>query len=174
MTTFRPLAKNLLWLLYLRAALRLVLLWLPILIIMPLPFIGGFDGGQVGGYSLMNHRLVTTILWMLWGCLVLMSLMQSVWFPYLHYSVLGYCVGTNDLLVRRGVLFRTIHALPLSRIQHIDSLQGPLERILGLTSLSIYTASGGGADAVIPGLTNNDAATLRDQLLSHTDDDDGV
>ena len=72
-----------------------------------------------------------------------------------------------------GVLFRVWSSVPYTRIQHVDTRQGPIERALGLSRLLVFTASGMGADALISGLTEAEAARLRD-LLSRRGGDDGV
>lgn len=95
-----------------------------------------------------------------------------VW-PVLTYGALRYALREHDLWVQDGVLFRTWSSVPFTRIQHVDTRQGPLERALGLGRLLVFTASGMGADAQISGLTASEAARLRD-LLSRRGGDDGV
>jgi membrane protein YdbS with pleckstrin-like domain len=63
--------------------------------------------------------------------------------------------------------------VPTNRIQHVDVRQGPLEQWLGLSRVLVYTASGMGADGVIPGLNVETAEALRDQLV-RTEGDGGV
>ena len=55
----------------------------------------------------------------------------------------------------------------------MDTQQGPIDRILGLSSLQLYTASGVSADGSIPGLAEEEAERLRDEL-SKRGGDDGV
>jgi membrane protein YdbS with pleckstrin-like domain len=95
-----------------------------------------------------------------------------IW-PVLEYRFFRYDVREKDFLVQQGVLFRRSSAIPLHRIQHIDTHQGPIDRLLGLSTLLLYTASGVTADGTIPGLTESDAQELRD-ALSRREGDDGV
>ena len=95
-----------------------------------------------------------------------------IW-PILEYRFFRYDVREKDFLVQQGVLFRRSSAIPLHRIQHIDTHQGPIDRLLGLSTLLLYTASGVTADGTIPGLTESDAQELRD-ALSRREGDDGV
>ena len=76
-------------------------------------------------------------------------------------------------VIVHGVIVKEVTAIPLSRIQHVDTRQGILEQWFGLARLSIYTASGMGADGFIPGLTSEMADALRDRLV-RDDGDDGV
>ena len=107
------------------------------------------------------------------GGLIGMSLLLLVAWPPLEYRHWRYAVREHDLLVQHGVLFRRWSSIPLNRIQHVDTRQGPLERMLGLSRLLVYTASGVSADGSIPGLAEPVAEQLRDEL-SRRGGDDGV
>ena len=165
MTAYTPLSSSLLLLLYVRSALQLLFFWAPLLSLWGI----GLVSGSLDGSAAANLGLR-----FLWFATLTFTLLQTLWLPYLHFQVLGYALREDDLLVRRGVLFRTIYAIPLGRIQHVDTHRGPVERIFGLATISVYTASGGGADATIPGLTEQNAALLRDALLEKAEGDDGV
>jgi membrane protein YdbS with pleckstrin-like domain len=62
------------------------------------------------------------------------------------------------------------------RVQHVDSRKGPLERVLGLGRVVVYTAGSRGADVAIPGLLADRAddvqETLR-RLAIESEPDDG-
>ncbi len=98
--------------------------------------------------------------------------MVAVW-PALEYRAYRYEVRDHDLLVQSGVLFRRWSSIPHHRIQHVDTRQGPLERMLGLARLQLFTAAGVSADGSIPGLDEAEAERLRDEL-SQRGGDDGV
>ena len=91
----------------------------------------------------------------------------------MSWRAFGYEVREHDLFVSQGVLFRRTTSVPLSRIQHVDTRQGPLERLWGLSHLAVYTAAGMSADGSIPGLDEAMAAHLRDEL-GRRGGDDGV
>lgn len=84
--------------------------------------------------------------------------------PTLIWSHFSYSLRQSDLTVKRGVLFRRISTIPYSRIQHVDTHQGPLEQLFGLGQLHLFTASGMSADGTIPGLDFELAEKLRDVL----------
>jgi len=75
----------------------------------------------------------------------------------------GFAERNEDLLVRRGVLVRRLSVIPYGRMQFIDVTAGPLERSFGLATLRMHTAAAA-SDARIPGLEQDRAARLRDQL----------
>lgn len=97
----------------------------------------------------------------------------SMLWPALEYEYFRYGVREHDLLVQRGVIFRRRSSIPHNRIQHVDTRQGPIERLLGLSSVAVYTAAGMSADGSVPGLAEGEAEAMRDEL-SRRGGDDGV
>lgn len=75
----------------------------------------------------------------------------------------GYAERDDDLIVRRGVMFRRVSVVPYGRMQFVDVTAGPLERAFGLATVQLHTAAAA-TDARIPGLVAEEAARLRDQL----------
>ena len=77
----------------------------------------------------------------------------------------GYCEREDDLLVQRGVAFRRLSVVPYGRMQFVDVTAGPFERSFGLATVRMHTAAAA-SDARIPGLSEDDANHLRDQLAA--------
>jgi membrane protein YdbS with pleckstrin-like domain len=77
----------------------------------------------------------------------------------------GWALRQHDIIARSGVLWRSITALPLARIQHVETTHGPLERAHGLARLKLYTAGGLTADLVVIGLDRDAADQLREYLV---------
>ena len=88
----------------------------------------------------------------------------TLWAPR-RYRLTGYLVRDDDIQYRTGALWRRQTAVPVNRIQHVEITQGPIERMLGLARLVIYTAGGSGSDLAIPGLPADTAERLREQVL---------
>jgi uncharacterized protein len=107
------------------------------------------------------------------GILGLVLTIGAIWWPTLTFERWGYALTDRELLIQSGVLVRRATAIPAGRIQHVDTHQGPLDQALGLATLQVFTASGMGADGVIPGLDASEAKRLRD-LLVRAGGDDGV
>lgn len=105
--------------------------------------------------------------------LVLLIIQVGVW-PPLSYDRFRYAVRDQDLWIARGVLFRQQSVIPHARIQHVDTRQGPVERVFGLTRLLVFTASGLSADGGIPGLESSTAEALRDDLAGRVGGEDGL
>lgn len=77
----------------------------------------------------------------------------------------GFAERHEDLMVRRGVLVQRLSVIPYGRMQFIDVTAGPIERSLGLATVRMHTAAAA-SDARIPGLEQDVAARLRDQLAA--------
>jgi uncharacterized protein len=77
----------------------------------------------------------------------------------------GYAERAEDLLVKRGVMFRRMSVIPYGRMQYVEVTAGPFERAFGLATVQMHTAAAA-SDARIPGLPAAEAARLRDQLTS--------
>ncbi len=109
-------------------------------------------------------------LWALGPALLAVSL--ALYMPGAQWRGWSYRVGEIDLRIMHGVLWRTESVVPHARIQHVDTRQGPVERMFGLASVVVYTAGSVGARIGIPGLISADAEALRDRLaaLSGTED----
>ncbi|MDQ3607074.1 MAG: PH domain-containing protein [Gemmatimonadota bacterium] len=99
---------------------------------------------------------------------------EALFWPPVKYRAWSFAVRESDLFVSHGVLWRTTSVFPLTRIQHVDTRRGPLERWLGLARLIVYTAGVRGADLEIPGLALAEAEALRDYLAALSGGEDAV
>lgn len=77
----------------------------------------------------------------------------------------GYRLREDDLVMRRGILFQRVVAVPYGRMQLIDITHGPLDRAFGIAQLKLVTAAATTA-VVLPGLTQAAAEELRDTLIA--------
>jgi uncharacterized protein len=93
------------------------------------------------------------------------------WWPALAYRYASYRLGGRALEIRRGVLWRRVIDVPRSRIQHSDVSQGPLERLYGLGTLSVYTAGTSHALVRLYGLGHERALAIREHLMQAGEDD---
>lgn len=80
--------------------------------------------------------------------------------PY-QVRIHGWSEQDDDLLIRSGAIFRSVHAVPYGRLQFVTVDQGPLQRKFDLADVTITTA---GTKAAIHGLPAREATRLRDDL----------
>lgn len=78
-------------------------------------------------------------------------------------AAITYVERADDLVIRRGLLFRTTVVVPYGRMQFVDVEAGPLDRKLGIARVRLHTASPG-TQANIPGIETAQAALLQDRL----------
>lgn len=67
---------------------------------------------------------------------------RARWLAPLARSILGFGYTDEFVTSRDGLLSRRVVVVPLSRIQSVRVVQGPLQRRLGLASLHVDTAGG--------------------------------
>ena len=82
-----------------------------------------------------------------------------------RYAAWGYLEREDDLVVRRGVLLQRTSVVPYGRMQYVDVTAGPLDRRLGLATVTMHTAAAA-TDAFVPGLLAAEATRLRDRLAA--------
>lgn len=98
------------------------------------------------------------------GLVAIAGLALAMIWPTLRYRFWSWEVRDDQVVIQRGVVWRSRTLVPRVRIQHVDTRTSPLQRWLGLSSLILYTAGTHGSDVEIPGLTAGDAERLRDEL----------
>lgn len=86
-------------------------------------------------------------------------------FRWIDAGYRGWALRQHDIIAIAGVLWRGITALPIARIQHVETTHGPLERAHGLARLKLYTAGGLTADLEIVGLERETADQMREHLV---------
>jgi membrane protein YdbS with pleckstrin-like domain len=78
---------------------------------------------------------------------------------------IGYQLRADDLLFRRGLMWKRVVAVPYGRMQLVDINRGPIARLVGLSELKFVTAAAA-SGVVIPGLPEPVAEELRDKLVA--------
>lgn len=76
----------------------------------------------------------------------------------------AYAERGEDLCITRGLWYKNLTVVPYGRLQIAKVDAGPLDRILGLATVTLVTASAH-SNASIPGLPAAEAERLRDRLI---------
>ena len=92
-----------------------------------------------------------------------------VWVPA-RWRRWGYAFTDSELHVASGWLTRTHTVVPVSRVQHIDVSQGPIERKAGVATLSLHTAGTEGSLVRLPGISRARAEEILDAIRSRISD----
>ena len=82
-----------------------------------------------------------------------------------------YWVEDGELRMEHGVFVKKKRFIPLERIQSIDTSAGIIQRMFGIVKLQVETAgSGNEAEAIMTAVTKEDAASLKELLLTRNKD----
>ncbi len=130
--------------------LNLLILILPGLFVMGiLYFNDSFEGAWlfIGVMYLLVYAFIFTLYFVL--------------IPF-RYNYFRYEITEDDIVYQKGFFFRKITYVPINRIQHIETEQGPFLRLEKLMELKIHTAA---TVHRIAGLSVEDSLSLREQII---------
>ncbi|MCM2390869.1 PH domain-containing protein [Streptomyces albipurpureus] len=141
--------------------------------------------GRVVGWwrvqSLIGTASVTAVLavlgmlidpartWLLVAAAVVaaLGLLEAIVVPGWRFRVHRWEVTDEAVYVRTGAFWQEWHIAPMSRIQRVDTMRGPLERAFRLSTVTVTTASSRG-EIKIEGLDHELAAELAERLTQIT------
>jgi membrane protein YdbS with pleckstrin-like domain len=124
--------------------------------------VAGWALVRFGDYSLFVAILPALVVLLLGGMTVGAA-------PGLRWRMWRYEIRPEEIDLQRGILWVERTLVPLARIQHVDTRQGPLQRRFGLSTVVFYTAAGPNQ---IPELSTLVAAEVRDRIAVLTGEQD--
>ena len=134
---------------------RLIVIPLSLVIpLLPMAFIT--IGWALGGIPTIVYIPLLVTLLLLDG----LALIVAYRFRPARYRHLRYRVDSGGLRIQRGVFWRQTIWIPITRVQHTDVSQGPLQRKYGLAKLTVHTAGTEGASIPLSGLKHGVATRL--------------
>ncbi|MFI9583025.1 PH domain-containing protein [Streptomyces sp. NPDC052236] len=101
------------------------------------------------------------------GALAVLGLACAFFFPLWWFRVHRWEVTDEAVYVRTGAFWQEWRIAPMSRIQTVDTVRGPLEQAFKLATVIVTTASSKGA-IKIEGLDHALAAELAERLTRIT------
>jgi membrane protein YdbS with pleckstrin-like domain len=117
----------------------------------------------VGSLVLDRAVLAQTLFARILPILVIgLGLVAIIYFPAKTYRRLKYRLTGRLLQVARGWTFHTDTVVPLVRVQHLDVVRGPIDRMFGIATLVVHTAGTHNSIVTVPGLAPDRAAEMRD------------
>ncbi|WP_026877843.1 PH domain-containing protein [Jiangella gansuensis] len=102
----------------------------------------------------LGPPLVAAIVW---------AVLQIPGMPLWRYAVHRWEVTDEAVYAVTGWIVREWRVVPISRIQTVDTIRGPIQQLLGLSTLVVTTASSRGA-VKIPGLASGTASRVAEEL----------
>lgn len=129
------------------AALFGVAVWVAILIVLH----------QTGAVS----NLPILIAFFLFG--VTLAALTTWYGPRVEWNHWRYDIRDDEIDLQSGMFTITRTLIPITRVQHVDFRQGPVERRLGLATIVVHTAAG---SREIPGLSATEAGPIRTRIAA--------
>ncbi len=102
--------------------------------------------------------------------IILLIIVLSFVLAKLSYKYYHYELNEEGFRKEFGIISKKYVTIPYERIQNVNIQRGIIDRILGLSTLKIFTAGTGGsgtmgAEGLLPGLSVDKAEELRNQLV---------
>lgn len=101
------------------------------------------------------------------GPAFLLALFLVIRVPGARYNARGYQISRDRLRVVRGIMWHSDTIVPFGRVQHIDVDQGPIERAMGIATMTLHTAGSHNASVHLPGLGHELAVEMREAIRAH-------
>lgn len=91
--------------------------------------------------------------------------------PSIRWRRWRYEIFDQEIYIQHGILIVKRTLVPMTRVQHVDTKQGPILKRFNLATLTISTAA---TNHEIPALLEDEAERLRDQIavLARVEQDD--
>jgi len=112
-------------------------------------------------------RLADRFGWPAWisvaaaGAAAAISVWELIVAPGAMYRSWRYRVSEKDIELHHGLWSRYRTIVPMSRIQHVHSKQGPIQKRYGLATVTFSTAAG---SHHIPGISEAEAERVRGRI----------
>lgn len=121
--------------------------------------------GWISIAALTDLWLPEVLLWLdrLGVALLVVGAVMVLGAPPVRYQILRWQVGKETVYVRNGLVRLSWRITPIARVQAVHLRRNPLELLLGLTSLSVSSASSYGP-VVVEGLDRQRAAAVASEL----------
>lgn len=95
------------------------------------------------------------------SAVMLLTILFTFLVPHFRWKRWRYDISENDIDLQHGLLIIQRTLIPVNRVQHVDTRQGPILRNYGLSNVAISTAA---TTHQIPALTEEKAQIVRDQI----------
>ncbi|MTI87019.1 MAG: hypothetical protein FH748_03515 [Balneolaceae bacterium] len=105
--------------------------------------------------------------WWLFGGIFLITFLFYVatvfFFPRIRWRRWRYEVSEKEIDLLRGIIIKKRTLVPINRVQHVDTIQGPIDKRYKISSVAISTAA---TTHEIPALDDETADDLRNKISS--------
>lgn len=125
-------------------------------------------GGSVLTYFLQGPVWIYAIIAAVW---LVLAVLWIIVFPNIRHNVWRYEVREQEIEIQSGLFVVTRTLIPMVRVQHVDTEQGPILKKYGLSNIKVSSAA---SAHQIPFLLTEDASMLRAKIseLARVAEDD--
>ncbi len=115
---------------------------------------------------------IDELVWIWWAiaaalaCAAGLLLVFVLVWPGIEFRYARWTWDEDGLEIHRGVFWQHRITIPISRIQHVDVSQGPLQRQFGLGKVTVHTAGTQHAAIELSGIAYEAAIWLREQIIA--------
>ena len=92
---------------------------------------------------------------------IILHIFIGIILPNIRWKRWRYEVSEKGIDLQRGIIITKRTIIPINRVQHVDTAQGPIYRKYGLSSISLSTAA---TTHEIPALDDETAIVLRTMI----------
>jgi putative membrane protein len=111
-------------------------------------------GGRGPGESLARAAIYTAA-----------GIVISTTLSAINWSTTRWFITENSVRLRTGVLSEKVTIVPFDRVQAIDTVRGPIQRLFGVVEANVQTAGGGRrGEIVLKAITESEAEELREAV----------
>lgn len=116
------------------------------------------------------HWRADTVFGLVTGPVVVFGALSTLFLVPGRWRRWGYAFTDRELHVAQGWFTQMHTIVPVSRVQHIDVSQGPIERSAGVATLILHTAGTAGSLVRLPGISRQRAEDIRDAIRGRISD----
>ena len=84
-----------------------------------------------------------------WEPWLMLFLIPNTIFAFLQYISFRYRYDEHEMVIRKGVIFRSERHVPYARIQNLDAVQNVVHRMVGVVEVRVQTGGGSEPEAVM-------------------------
>ncbi len=122
-----------------RVSKKAKIAWMITRLILMLIVAGGFALGMFSAAE--NESEYMQSLWITLAVAV-PFLLFAIIYPQVEYIQWMYMIDDDRIEIKKGIIWKSHTVLPVGRIQHVESFSGIIQRMLGLSTVRIFTAGG--------------------------------
>jgi len=117
----------------------------------------GIMSGVVIYFDLLKIRIVLIV----YVVIMILAILNVIISPYFRYHRYRYKLDEDALEIVEGYIFISHNIVPIERIQNIELQQGPIDRIYGVSKMTITT---GGGEETLRFVSGDVVKTMSDRL----------